>query len=131
MPVPNWKCVAGNTLLIPSGPQGNHLFIVLTNPADIPDLPPQSCLSVSLCTIRTSPYDLTCIVQAGEHPFVVSSSYISYRHARIDQAIHFEKMVDACTFFPHVPVSADLFTRIYSGIHASKQTPNYIKLNFK
>ena len=130
MPASNWKCIAGNTLLIPSGPQGNHLFIVLTDPADIPDHPPQSCLSLSLCTIRTSPYDSTCTVQVGEHPFVGSPSYISYRHARIDQASHFETMVSACTIFPHEPVSADLLTRIYSGIQLSKQTPNYIKLTF-
>lgn len=123
----NWDCICGNTLLIPSGPQGKHLFIVLTDPTNFDGHPPLSCISIPLCTIPSTPYDTTCIAQIGEHPFIIAPSYISYRHIRIDQASHIEKMVNALTAFPQSPVSPNFLARIQSGIHASKQIPNLFK----
>jgi hypothetical protein len=124
----DWVCAAGSTLLIPSGPLGKHLFVVLNDPTDFEDYPPQSCVSVCLCTIRNPPYDTTRIIGAGAHPFITSSSYISYRHARIDQAAHLESLVRNKQFSPLEPVSEDLLAQIRSGLHLSRQTPNYLKL---
>lgn len=122
-----WNCIAGSTLLVPSGSQGNHLFVVLTDPTNFDGHPPQCCISVALCTIRTTPYDATCVVQLGEHPFVTSPSYIAYRHTRIDPSSHLEEMAHKHVGFPQDTVSIELLHRVRSGIHASKQTPNFLK----
>lgn len=123
----SWICACGNTLLIPSGQQGNHLYIVLNDPMDFNGHPPQSCASVCICTIRLGPYDKTCVVAPGEHKFVVDPSYVAYRHTRIDQASHLIGMVTANAVFPHDPVSNELLTRVRLGLRESKQTPNYLK----
>ena len=125
--MPNWSCVSGSTLLIPSGPQGHHLFIVLINPTTFDGHPSQSCISVPLCTIPLTPYDLTCIVGVGEHKFIKSPSYIAYRHIRMDAASHLNRMVGDQIGFPQDPISTNLLVRIKSGIHTSKQTPNIFK----
>lgn len=125
--MPDWVCTAGNTLLIPSGPQGLHLYVVLTEPKNYDGQQSQSCLSVCICTIRKGPYDNTCIIPAGAHPFIEKDSYIAYRYTRLDQAVHLEKCVQAGTFIPHDPVSPDLLTKIITGLHESIHTPNFLK----
>lgn len=126
--MPAWNCIAGSTLLVPSGPKGHHLFIILNEPADFKGYPPQSCISVALCSIGNLPnYDATCVVQPNEHPFVKHPSYVAYRHTRIDQASHFEQMVQNYTAFPQQDAPQVLLHRIRAGIHASKQTSNLYK----
>jgi len=126
--VASWKCAAGSTILIPSGPLGNHLFVVVIDPSDFDGHPKQSCISVSICSIRDIPYDKTCIVQPLEHPFIKHPSYVSFRNTRIDMASHLEKMASDQSAFPQVDTSLELLTKIRSGILASKQTPNFYKL---
>lgn len=125
--MPDWTCTAGNTLLIPSGPKGNHLFIILTDPKDYDGYPPQSCISVCICTIRKGPYDKTCVIPKGAHPFIIDKSYIDYRHVRFDQAAHLINSIQGGSFFLNDPVDPELLNRIYDGLTDSKQTPNYIK----
>lgn len=122
-----WACAAGSALLIPSGAQGNHLFIVLDNPADFVGYAPQSCVCVCICTIRKGPYDKTCEVSVGDHPFVVAPSYVSYRHARIDPASHLKLLVDQQIIFPQADVGAALLNKIRVGLAASPHTPNFLK----
>lgn len=124
----NWSCVAGGALLVPSGPQGHHLHIIIFGPANFPGYPKQSCISVSICTIRTGlPFDNTRIVNPGEHEFIKHPSYVAYRHARIDTSAHFEEMVKNGYFYPQTTVVEPLLREIYSGLHESSQTPNYLK----
>jgi len=125
--LPNWTCTAGNTLLIPSGPQGNHLFIILTDPQDYDGHPPKSCISACICTIRKGPYDKTCIIPGGSHPFINNESYVDYRNARLDQAVHFINSIKSGFFTPKEPVDSQLLKKIFDGLANSKQTPNYIK----
>ena len=73
------------TLLIPSGPdhdpERHHLFVILTDPQ--PDS--NTVLLVSLSTLRRAlPHDATCVIAAGEHPFVRRNSYVFYARARIE-----------------------------------------------
>ena len=124
-----WECAAGSTLLIPSGPIGNHLFVVLNHPKDFEGHAPQSCVSVSVCTIRTTFYDRTVVLEPGNgmHPFVQHPSYVSFRRARIDTAAHLRNLVEGQVAFPRDPVSQTLLKQICEGLQASEQTPNYIK----
>ena len=95
-----WRCIAGSAFLIPSGSLGNHFHVVLNDPKDFAGYPPRSCVACCICTIRNGPYDKTCIVERGEHKFIVADSYVAYRDARIDIAIHLEKLVAAQVVFP-------------------------------
>ena len=76
--MPKWQAVAGATLLVPSGPTGKHLFIVLCDPVVLPGYGPQSCvLMASVSTVRTEiPYDETCVLEPGCHPFITQRSYV-------------------------------------------------------
>lgn len=110
------------TFLIPSGNK-NHLFVVLTEAC-----PEGNVLLVSFSTIREERfYDSTCIVTPGEHPFIKKPSFIEYRKARIEKASHVVKCREATYWFPHEPVSNELFTRICMGILDSPHTPKRIK----
>jgi len=122
-----WDCKAGATLLIPSGNQGNHLYVILNDPQDFEGYQPQSCISVCLCTIRNGPYDKTCVISTGSHSFVVSDSYIAYRHARLDPASHLLQLVERQIFIPLEPFDDEPFEKIRSGLLDSAQTPNYLK----
>ena len=74
----------GGTLIIPSGPKGKHFFIILNKPKDFAGYINSSVL-VNVSSIRNAPYDNTCILEPGSHPFIKQRSYIAYRHARVDR----------------------------------------------
>ena len=122
----DWVCAAGCTLFMPSG-SADHLYVILNCPKDFLGLPPQSCILVNFSTVRNAPYDPTCIVQSGSHSFINSTSYIYYRHARIETAMHLSSMVANNYFNPHQPVNEGLLSSIIAGLYASKFTPNFIK----
>lgn len=123
-----WDCVAGGTLLIPTGNE-NHLYIILNDPADFEGYIPKSCFSVNITSIKDGiPYDDSCVLKAGCHPFVKHDSYIAYRHARLDSANNLKKLVDAGKFYPHEPLEKELFDSVLQGLKGSLHTPRYIKL---
>ena len=124
----DWLPIPGECLLIDSGPIGKHLFVlVLNNKADKKIV----ALSVPVCTVRdASMVDDSCILQAGDHPFVKSESFIEYGNARVDDVHHILNCVKEKTFILHDPVSADLLSRIKDGLLKSKQVKRYIKDDF-
>jgi hypothetical protein len=125
--MPEWLCVAGSSLLIPSGTDGSHLFIILNDPCDFDGYPTQSCVSVCTCTIRSGPYDDTCVLQAGSHPFLNANSFVAYRHARMDQATHLQNGVASGIFVPRPSLDDRLLNAVRDGLYRSPQTPRYLK----
>ncbi len=124
--MPDWSCTPGSTLLIPSGPEGNHLFIILTSPKDFDGYRDSSVL-VNVSTIKKGPFDDTCVLQPGEHSFIVSNSYVAYRQARVERRTDLIDKVESRFFIPHDPVSDELLKRIQKGLHQSKQTRKFLK----
>ncbi len=114
------------TLLVPSGSK-NHLYVIVTD----------SCaenrqLLVNVSTIYPETYyDNTCVIEAGEHPFIKHSSYIVYRQARIDRTEHLIKCVNGWVFRPSQPVSDDLLERISKGFLSSHHVSRLIKNYFR
>ena len=94
-----WSCAPGNTLLVPSGPSGLHLFIITLGPIVLPGYGPKpQAVMVSATTIRDGiPHDSACELRAGEHPFIQHPSYIAYRYIRLDQTEHVESLVQSST----------------------------------
>lgn len=65
----------GGTLLVPSGPSGMHLFVILTNKCQH-----GSHLWVSLTSVREGKmHDEASVFSGGEHPFIKRQSYVYYR----------------------------------------------------
>ncbi|HET9113394.1 MAG TPA: hypothetical protein VFN66_05950 [Burkholderiales bacterium] len=87
------------TLLYPSGPAHDinrkHLFILLTDPVNNPENGKVSVLLTSLSTLNpVIEHDPTFILYPGDHPFVTRNSYVSYAHARIEEAESINQIVD-------------------------------------
>ena len=99
-------------LLVPSGPQGFHLFTVLTNAcAD------GSHLLVSISSVRDGKFcDPACIVHAGEHEFIKQRSFVEYRRLTMTRGVLIAKNVDGGVYQAKPPVSDALFTRICAGM---------------
>lgn len=121
-----WVCTPGGTLLVPSG-ETHHLFVILNTPADFETYPPQSCVLVSFSTIRQGPYDVTCVVQPGVHPFIREPSFVAYRHTRMETSAVLAQRADAGVYIPREPASDELRRDLIAGLYASPLTPRYLK----
>jgi hypothetical protein len=115
------------TFLIPSGPPHDpdrkHLFVILTDPQEDSDV-----LLVSLSSLRPAlPHDPTCILVAGDHPFVRHDSFVFYRLARIVPVAALRRRVRDGTFIPREPMREEVFSRICQGLLASPHTTPKIK----
>jgi len=106
----DWQASAGATLLVPSGPEGKHLFVVVCDPVVLPGYGPHPCVvMVNLSTVRAGiPYDSTCVLQAGSHPFVAQESYVAYSGMRIDRVADLAARVEQGYFTPHDPMLAPI-----------------------
>ena len=121
--------LAGAALLIPSGNEGDHLFIALNDPGRFEGYGSNPCVVlVNLSSVREGvPYDATCVLDAGEHEFVRHPSFVFYRNARIEPESHVLRLVEQGLFKPHVAVSAEVLQRIKSGLFASPHTKREFK----
>lgn len=115
------------TLLVPSGPGSDpdrkHLFILLTDPAN-DGSGVKAVLMVSLSSIKQGlPYDASCILYPGDHPFVKRESFVVYQKARIEVADKVLRGVKDGKLVPQDPMDSALFARICKGLEDSLLTP--------
>ena len=124
-----WQLCAGATLLMPSGNEADHLYIVLNDPCRFEGYGSNPCvLLVNVSSVREGvPYDATCLLEPGEHEFVRHSSFVFYRNARIEQESHILRLVDQGLFKPHTAVSVRVFQRIKAGLFDSPHTKREFK----
>ena len=124
-----WQLQQGATLLMPSGPDGDHLFVVLNDPKVFPDYGPNpQVLLVNLSTVRQGVhFDATCLLQPRCHPFVKVESYVVYRSARVEPEAHLLALVEKGLFRPHDPMPAAIIDDIRSGLIASPFTKREFK----
>jgi hypothetical protein len=113
---------AGDTFILRGkGQRSPHLWVLLWGPSG----PADTFLAVSFTTLE--PYkDQTCIVEAGEHPFVQHPTCVMYSAAiRITQ----EKLNAAFASRSAIrqnPVSPELLERVRAGLFVSGYTVNCI-----
>ncbi len=120
----------GKTFLMPSGQNKEHLFFVILGPVDIEFLPRQQFLLVNATSIRPDiPYDDACILNAGDHPFINTTSYIAYRYARLETKNHLEQLL-GIVLKPHADCSPELLERIIDGARKSRQIRKELKVLF-
>lgn len=124
-----WLPSAGGTLLIPSGPTGDHLFVVLSEPAFVDGYGPrEQVLLVSFSSIRDGiAHDVACQVANGDHPFIRRPSYAVYRDVRLYPVAELRSRVSEGLFRPYAPVSSMLLNRLRAGLKSSLFTTRAFK----
>jgi hypothetical protein len=127
-----WTAKVGETLLIQSGPQGSHLFVIIYGPDGIPTYGPlDQLVMASFCTLKDDCFhEPTCIVEPGEHEFIQRRSWVKYRDTRVTSVAHTYKMVGDKVWLPHAPVSAELLDKLRAGAARSPRIERGIKYLF-
>ncbi|WP_209037604.1 hypothetical protein [Mameliella alba] len=67
--------------------------------------------------------DRTCLLDAGDHPFVRHLSYVFYAKAQISKAEQIQRGVDREILIPQPDMDEGVFTRVEAGVTASSDTP--------
>jgi len=121
----------GCTLLIPSrtllDPDGRHLFVVLTNRCD-----GGQHLLVSISSVKPNRgHDPTCILEAGEHPWVNRQSYVLYAKVRQVPHVGLIKCVKSGLYIPKENCDEAALKKICAGITESPMTPRWAKEYFR
>lgn len=75
------------------------------------------------------PHDTTCILYAGDHPFLKHDSYVVYQKARLEEADKVLRGVKNGQLVPQDPMDGAVFARICKGLEDSRLTPVKL-LNF-
>jgi len=122
----------GDTFLIRTGPNLDdyHLFVIVSDPNLTSD-------ETVLCVNFTStPKDKSCIIKAGEHPFVKHDTYIDYQTGRELTIGYIEKRLkdgtdDFKLYTNSAPVTASLLERIIQGGKQTKKIPLKFKKYFR
>ena len=130
--MPVWQACAGATLLVPSGPQGQHLFVVLNDPQAFEGYGNVVCVvMVPLDSVKSGVHhDATCALTKGEHPFVTRPTFVNFSYARIEQARHLEEMVTNRQFRANARIGNLLLARIKKGLLDSPFTKREFKRLF-
>ena len=115
------------TLLIPSGPahdpERKHLFIVLTDPAQLLDYSGKQSLLVGVATLQADlPHDPTCLLHAGDHEFIRHRSYVHYARALIEPSQSILNGVKKGVLVPKATLVDDIFARVCKGLAESRFT---------
>jgi len=106
---------AGDTFLpkdVPAMPA--HLWIVATDPEG----EPPSVLLVNLSSYVDDgrrAVDATCLLEPGDHAFVVHTSFVYYEKARIAEISQLQRALDHGAMRPHEPIGKSLLHRIWEG----------------
>jgi len=116
------------TVLIPSGsadrPDLFHLYVLLSDPFG----KPPRCLLVSISTVHQGAYhDPTCLLYAGDHPFVEHTSYVKYSTCRLEESTKLVRAVEAGIFRQHGMMDGAIVARMIRGCLSSKHTAKDIK----
>ena len=123
-----WQPSAGAALLIPSG-ASKHLFVILNQPVSFPGYGSQPCVVlVNVSSVRKDiPYDTTCTLPAGCHPFVVAESYVRYQDARVYRADELAERVAQGLFSLHEPMAREWLEAIRAGLKRSPRAKREFK----
>lgn len=119
-----WK---RNTILSVAG-KTNHLHIICTEPFFNKETGEMSVLAVNISSVREgAPYDDTCILHAGDHPFVKHDSYVRYRDAVAMRVSRIRFAIETQEISVLDRLDDDIFSQVIEGFQKSEQTKTKIK----
>lgn len=119
------------TVLVPSGPVHDldrmHLYVVLTPPQQMPD---GSAALAWVCVRSLYPdsyHEPTCVLQRGDHDFIVRPSWVDYARAAIEHVDFIDKGIRNGQLAQKAPMSPVVFQKVFGGLTTSKRTPRMVK----
>lgn len=120
--------LAKGSILVPSG-RDKHLHIVCNDPTPYPKYAnAESVLLVNITTLYPDlPFDPTCILNIGDHPFIQHQSFVFYGKADIFAATRLVAGVQSGELVVRQECPGPTFTRVLSGFELSKKVPGKIK----
>ena len=111
---------AGDTFLLTGGRIPTpHLWVILWGPAGAA----HAYLAVFLTTLRAHS-DKTCVLAAGDHPFVRHPTAVAYRDVQRFTKERLEELIANGTAKPRQAVEPAVLERLRAGFFASAHTPN-------
>lgn len=117
----------GDTFLIwtPTARDDNrfHLFFCLCDPNP-------ECILVSISGL-TKKSEQTCILQIGEHPYIIKESCVFYRRPRQETDESISRLIAAGNCMPKDRASNELIEKICKGAHESDFAPNWLPRKLK
>lgn len=121
----NGNFEVGSTFLFPGthqNPDNLHLCIVVTPPiAQEGD----TLLFVPVITMRDDFADVTCILDVGDHPFIVRTSVVDYRRIFQRSVMQLERMLEMGDLHLRGQVSTAVLARVQEGVMVSDHTPRF------
>ncbi|QBR52713.1 hypothetical protein [Erwinia sp. QL-Z3] len=120
--------LAKGSILVPSG-GSKHLHIVCNDPVPYPKYSnAESVLLVNITTVYPDlPYDPTCLLEVGDHPFIGHQSYVYYRKADVFASTKLVAGVTAGDLIIKQQCPDHTFQRILDGFMQSKQVIRNVK----
>ena len=111
--------IRGGTVLAYTGAVP-HLHIVCSDPAFYPEIGGIGVLVVNISSVKEDlTYDSTCVLHAGEHPFVVHDSYVVYAKAVVWKLENIEKRIESGEVVPKSSLAEPFISNIISGFFKS------------
>lgn len=119
------------TLLKPSGtdadPDKSHLYVACTDRCGS-----HQNLYATISTVKDGIHNYpACILQAGEHPFIIKISFVFYAKSEVMHYRHVEKCVTSTYYIPREDLDPEVLERIRTGFLTSRFTPRYIQNYFR
>jgi hypothetical protein len=111
----------GNALT-QSGPDGKHLWFVLT------DADPVTGKLVVVMLVTSRPHtDKTVVLRPGDHPFIRHESNVAYGSADFIPLSRLQSRLRSGSAKMRSDMSTELLKAVRDGLIASSRTPRYIK----
>lgn len=125
-----WIPRPGKTIFIPSGPDGEHLFVIIIGPKTLSAYgTDEQFIAVPICSaIPRMQHE--CPLDAGSHPFVRHASYADFYHARLLNNTELTTHIASGQWHTGEDVGADILHRITQSILTSRRVPRYLKRDF-
>lgn len=113
----------GDAFLLPTPPNGNHLFIAIAT---------TSCgkyLCVNITTLQSNSSDTSCILKPGlgVPSFITRPSVVAYKYARDIDAATISSLIASNQCIRKGFCSQDTLNAIQQGALASRRLPNKYK----
>lgn len=109
----------GDALLLEDKSIDPHLWIVISDPAIDPD----QVVIVNLTSHDDPSKDTSCVLQAGDHPWVTDATCVRYKDARIVPEAQLDELIKNKRLRPQEPVSDEMLTKIFRGAELTELLP--------
>ena len=107
---------------MPTGGNGNHLFVVCTAPCAN-----NKVVLANISSWKGDRCDPTVRFDVGIHPFLTKQSYVVYNYAEVERCVTINRGEELGKFVRRTPFPEPYLTQVYDGLMVSRFTPRKVK----